>query len=434
MLTTYPESRVGGPGFTAAAAKEIVYAARSTPGVSWDDVTPRMGVAYDLFGNGKTALKFNLGRYVEAFSANNADLDLNPLIRTTLSTTRTWTDANKDFVPNCDLSNPEKNGECGAMDDKSLGKEVFTRSFDPNFISGFGVRPYNWGLGLSVQQEILPRVSVNVGYFRNWWGNWYAIDNRATSAADYTPFSIPVPVDGRLPGGGGQTISGLYNLIPTKVGLVDELAQSSNNFAKQVENWQGVDVSVSARLRNGLTVQGGTSTGRRLTDACALKAALPEQATGAIAGGSLTNPYCRVVEPYQTQFRGLATYTVPRLDVQVSGTWSITPGPQLAANYTVTNAIALPSLKRNLSSGNVTVNLVEPGTLYADSRTNIDFRIAKLLRYGRTRTQIGLDIYNLTNTDVVTSYNQNFVAGGAWLTPTGIQPARYIKVGAQFDF
>jgi hypothetical protein len=441
LLTTYPESRLGGPGFTAAAAKEVVYPSRSTQSVRWHDVTPRMGVAYDLFGNGKTAIKFNLGKYMEAFSATNTDMDLNPLIRTTASTTRTWTDSNKDFVPNCDLSNPEKNGECGAMDDKNLGKEVFNRTYDPNFVTGYGVRPYNWGLGVSVQQELLPRVSANVGYFRNWWGNWYTVDNRATTTADYTPFSITAPVDPRLPNGGGYIVSGLYNLVPTKVGAVDEWATSSTNYAKQIENWQGVDVNVVARLRNGLTVQGGTSTGRRLSDACALKAGVPEQGTGptgtannSIAGGSLTNPYCRVVEPYTTQIRGLATYIIPRVNVQVSGTWSSNPGPQLAANYTVTNAIAKLSLGRDLSSGNVTVNLVAPATLYADRRNNIDFRVAKILRYGRTRTQVGVDIYNATNTDVVTSYNQTYVAGGAWLTPTGIQPARYVKVGAQFDF
>ncbi|HEY3043395.1 MAG TPA: carboxypeptidase regulatory-like domain-containing protein [Vicinamibacterales bacterium] len=443
LLTTYPESRVGGPGYAAAAAKEIVYPSRSTQGVKWDDISPRMGAAFDLFGNGKTALKVNLGKYMEAFSATNTDLDLNPLVRTTISTTRTWTDSNKDFIANCDLANPEKNGECAAMDNKNLGKEVFQRSYDPNFVTGYGVRPYNWGLGVAVQQEVAPRVSVNVGYFRNWWGNWYAVDNRATTTADYTPFSIVAPVDSRLPGGGGQTITGLYNLVPAKVGLVDELAQSSSNFAKQTENWQGVDVNVNARLRSGVTVQGGTSTGRRYSDSCALKAALPEQGSGvngantSIAGGSQTNPYCKVVEPYQTQIRGLATYTIPVVGIQFSGTWSSTPGNDLAANYTVTSAVANVGpqpLGRNLSAGNVTVNLIAPNTFFADRRNNVDFRIAKVMRYGRTRTQVGVDIYNATNTDVVTTYNQGFVAGGAWLIPTAIQPARYIKVSAQVDF
>ena len=447
LLTSYPESRVGGKGYSAAAQPEIVYPSRSTQGVKWDDITPRMGAAYDLFGTGRTALKVNLGKYMEAFSATNTDLDFNPLVRTTISTTRTWTDSNKDFVANCNLSNPEQNGECAAMDNKNLGKEVFQRSYDPNFVTGYGVRPYNWGLGISVQQEVAPRVSVNVGYFRNWWGNWYVVDNRSTTTADYTPFSIVAPVDARLPGGGGNTVAGLYNLVPGKVGAVDELAQSSNNFAKQTENWQGVDVNVNARLRNGVTVQGGTSTGRRLQDSCAVRAVLPELGAGpsglannSIGGStagnamSVVNPYCRVVEPYLTQIRGLATYTIPVVDVQFSGTWSSTPGIDLAANYTVTNAIALPSLGRNLSSGNVTVNLITPGTLYSPRRNNVDFRIAKVLRYGRTRTQVGVDIYNARNTDVVTTYNQTFVAGGAWLTPTAIQPARYVKVSAQVDF
>jgi hypothetical protein len=101
----------------------------------------------------------------------------------------------------------------------------------------------------------------------------------------------------------------------------------------------------------------------------------------------------------------------------------------------VTSAVAAPSLGRNLSSGNVTVNLIEPGTFYADRRNNVDLRVAKIFRFGQTRTQIGVDVYNLTNTDVVTGYNQTFSpTSTSWLTPTAIQPARYAKISAQFDF
>ena len=106
-----------------------------------------MGVAYDLFGNGKTAIKFNLGKYMEAIPATNSDLDLNPIIRTAISTTRTWTDTNKDFVANCDLSNREKNGECAAMDNKNLGLEVFDRTYDTGFTRGWGQRPVQLGPG-----------------------------------------------------------------------------------------------------------------------------------------------------------------------------------------------------------------------------------------------------------------------------------------------
>jgi hypothetical protein len=262
------------------------------------------------------------------------------------------------------------------------------------------------------------------------------VDNQSTDASDYTPFSIRAPLDPRLPGGGGQTISGLYNLVPERVGQVDNVTQHVSNFAELSQNWHGVDVGVTARMRNGLTVQGGTSTGRRLTDRCALRAALPEQN---FSGGSVTNPYCRTVEPYATAATGLATYLLPKVDVQVSVTWQSKPGPSLAANYVANNAVIAAGpqpLGRALSGGsaNVTVNLIEPSTFFAPRQNNFDLRVAKVFRYGRTRAQIGLDVYNLTNTDVVVAFNQGFVPGGAWLTPTQIQPARYIKVGGQFDF
>ncbi len=331
------------------------------------------------------------------------------------------------------------------MNDSSLGKEKFTRTYDPGLTTGYGNRPYNWGMGISVQQEVIPRVSVDVGYFRNWWNNWYAVDNRATEAGDYTPFSIRAPLDPRLPGGGGQVISGLYDLVPGKVGLLDELAQHATNLGAQTENWQGVDVNVSARLRNGLTIRGGTSTGRRLEDACGLKAALPEQGANAngsntgIAGDSLVDPYCKVVEPYKTRFSGLVTYTVPKIEVQLSGTWRNNPGAALEANFIANNAYIAAGpqpLGRDLSNAtSVTVNLIEPETFFAPRRNSIDMRLAKIIRWGRTRTQVGFDIFNVMNNDEVTTYSQTFNPNTTtWLNPTGITPARYIRFNAQFDF
>jgi hypothetical protein len=333
------------------------------------------------------------------------------------------------------------------MANQSLGQNLITRTFDPGWSSGWGNRPYNWGLGVSVQQELLPRVSMTVGYFRNWWSNQYVVDNRANSLSDWTPFSLTAPVDARLPNGGGQTISGLYNLVPGKVGQVNELAQPASNIAPLTEIWQGVDVTVSARLRAGLTVQGGMSTGRRLTDNCAIRAQLPELGTNVNAPNDSnaqpninavnpTNPYCRVVEPYLTSATGLATYTIPRVAIQVSGTWQTNSGPALAANYNAPNAVVRPSLGRDLSGGaaNVPVNLVQPGTLYGDRINQVDFRVSKILTFGRTRTQVGVDLYNAMNTDVPLTYNQTFVPGGPWLTPTSVMTARFVKLGVQVDF
>ena len=125
------------------------------------------------------------------------------------ATTRTWTD-NGNFIPDCDLLNVNANGECGRMDNQNFGKETFTKVFDPELLNGWGKRTYNWEMGVSVQQELVPGVGLTVGYVRRWFGNFYTADNTQTTAADYTPFSIPIPVDQRLPDGGGGTVSGLY--------------------------------------------------------------------------------------------------------------------------------------------------------------------------------------------------------------------------------
>src|SRR5262249_32746572 len=219
------------------------------------------------------------------------------------------------------------NGECGAMDNQNFGKEFFTRTFDPDFINGFGKRPYNWEFGASVQHEVMPRVGVTVGYYRRWFGNFYTLDNTATAASDYTQFSVPIPVDPRLPGGGGGVVSGIYNLNPNKLvggAVVQDFAELTSKVgAELTENWQGIDTSVNARRRNGLTLQAGTSSGRTLQDNCALRSLLPETypwsttiITQSLRGDSsagLTRPYCRIVTPFQTSFRGLATYVIPKV-------------------------------------------------------------------------------------------------------------------------
>jgi hypothetical protein len=458
IMTSYPDSCAGGPGYPLMPT-QICYPARSTPGVHWHDLTPRIGAAYDLFGNGKTAIKFNIGKYMQALTASNSDMDLNPLIRVNLQTTRTWDDThgkgiNGDFIPQCDLLNPAANGECSAMDNQNFGKDFFTRTFDPNFINGFGKRPNNWELGLAVQHQVAPRVGVTAGYYRRWFGNFYTLDNTLTAASDYTNLSVPIPVDARLPGGGGGVVNNVYNLNFNKLGQVQDLAQLDSNFgAEPTEYWHGFDTSVNARLRGGLIVQGGTSTGRTVQDNCALRTLVPEtynwttiDITQALRGDStagLTSPYCRIVTPFQTSFRGLATYNLPKVDVQVAATWRSDPGPAITANYVVTNAVMKPILGRNLGAcdpaaaicnATITVNVVPPGSLYGDRTNNLDFRVAKIFRYHRTRFQAGVDIYNILNADAVTTYNPAYSTVAVWPAPATILAARYAKISVQVDF
>ena len=229
----------------------------------------------------------------------------------------------------------------------------------------------------------MPRVGVDVGYFRRTYDNFTVVDNRAVAASDYSPFSITAPLDPRLPDGGGYVISGLQNLNPNKVGQVDNFFTRARNYGEQYEHWNGVDASLNVRLQKGIMLQGGMSTGRTSTDNCDVVAAVPESAT---AGTSNSPLYCHVDTPFLTQVKLLGSYTVPKIDVQISSTVQSLPGPNITANYVASNALIQPSLGRPLSGGaaNVTINLISPGVMYGDRINSMDLRFSKIFAVSTT--------------------------------------------------
>ena len=428
-------------GPTKFIPNPLVYQAQSF--VTWQDITPKMGLAYDVFGNAKTALRVNLGKYLSPATAGGVYAAANPTSRIVTSVTRTWNDANKNFVPDCDLQNSLANGECAQISNLNFGKSVFSTTYDPALLTGWGIRPSDWNFGVTVQQQIIPRASVEVGYFRRWFNNFTVTDNLAADpASDYTQFSVTAPVDPRLPGGGGQTITGLYDIAPSLFGQTNNYVTLASKYGEQYQHFNGMDVTFDVRLTNRLTFQGGTSTGRTVSDDCAVRAALPGLATTLGTGTATsvtlnqTNPYCHVDSGFLNQFRGLAAYTVPRVDILFSAAIQSVPGQPLTANYTVSNAIVAQSLGRNLAGGapNVTVNLVTPGSLYGDRTNQVDLRLAKILRFRSTKTLVSVDVYNALNSSAVLGYNQAYILNGAWLTPNSIITGRFAKISAQFDF
>jgi hypothetical protein len=143
----------------------------------WKDLTPRLGIAYDLFGTGKTALKGTFSRYV-VNDANAFQALVNP-IGFNLTTTRSWTDRNGNFVPDCNLADPAANGECGPISNPAFATAATTTHVDPVYQQGWGVRAYDWEKGFSIQQQVLPQLSVNFGFTRRTYGNFTVTHNQA---------------------------------------------------------------------------------------------------------------------------------------------------------------------------------------------------------------------------------------------------------------
>jgi hypothetical protein len=441
----YPEQSIGGTRFLPS----VTVFPESQGVVGYNDITPRMGLSYDLFGNGKTALKFNAGRYLEAAVNGNGNYSaLLPASRVPVSVTRTWTDANRNFVPDCNLENPlaqdlrPSGGDfCAQINNLNFGRSTPTLSYDPKIMEGWGVRPADWQIGVTVQQEIIPRVSLEVGYTRRWLQNFTVTDNLRQAPTDYTQFSITAPSDPRLPGGGGYVIAGLYNANPNVSALSDNYRTYAPDYGKISQVYNGLDINVNARLRSGVQLQAGTSTGQRVTDYCEVRALLPEQ-TGAFSTGSEVpaygpaNPYCNYAPGITTRMTAAGTYTIPRIDVLVSGTFQSQPGIPLAANYNVPSAVAAQSLGRPLSNNApfVSVNLLKPGEVRAERDNRLDIRVGKIFRIGTQRANLSLDVYNLLNLDTVLTYNQTFVPGGNWLVPTSVLTARTAKITVQYDF
>jgi hypothetical protein len=399
-------------------------------------------VSLDVFGNRKTALKVTFGRYPpDVAGTTGVDVGGNPASNVATSTSRAWTDSNGNFAADCDLLNPAAQDSrtaggdvCGAWTTQGFGRNVVTTSYDPSVTSGWNRRPYSWDLTATIQHQLATRMSVELSYARRMYGNFIVTDNRAVSPSDFDPFSVPVPVDSRLPGGGGGVIDGLFDVKPGKFGLVDNLITSASTYGKQTDHYNGVDVSVNVRPRGGLTLQGGMSTGRSVTDECDVRPRLD----------SPSPLYCRLETPFLTSYSGLVGYIVPKIDLQIGATLQSKPfqganapsisSQSVAANYVVPTALVAPSLGRNLAgnTANVTVNLVQPGTLYGDRINQIDIRAAKRITLGQRRLMLGVDVYNLMNSSAVTTYNQTY--GPSWLVPQSILTARFAKVSAQIDF
>jgi hypothetical protein len=428
------------PAFTIPAGPRVPE--RQIPAaddhIGWKDLQPRLGAAYDLFGDGHTALKVALGRYVPQLRFNDQQ-QYAPARQAALDTDRSWTDLNGDFIP--------QDNELGPRDNENFGLPVQSTEYSREVTHGWRNRPYNYQASVQVDHQLDDNGNfwASAGYFRTWFGNFNATDNRAVSLANYDEYSYTVPSDPDLPGGGGQVIAGLHNQKPGPAGnfgAVDRVVVLADSLGSQTQVYNGIDLTMRGRFPNGVLITGGVSFGKTVADYCGLIAGNPQLLIQPRFGdninqrASVRGNICREDPPWSAETNIKFSGIVPLpAGFQVAATWQNLPAIETDADFVVSPTAAQGQIGRRLTGGGADrlIRLYTPKSFYVEPRANqIDFRISKRFQFGRVRVEPQFNAYNMTNANdvlqIVTRY------GAAWQNARNILPARLIKLGLQIDF
>jgi hypothetical protein len=421
----------------------------------WLDLNPRVGVAYDIFGNGRTALKASLGRYVAKTNVDVAVL-LNPNTTAVNTATRSWNDLNGNYYPDCNLANFAADGECGALDNPNFGKSNPSAvRWSDDVRSGWGVRDYNWEYNLEIQHELTRGLSVNGGYYFNNGGYYRNTDSgqRVTrypfvNPADFDEFCVTAPSDPRLPGGGGYPICGLSNIKPDKFLDVNrqQLVEPVGKYGRDIRRNHFFGFGVNARMAKGIRLGGGFDAGRQTKDQCFVvnSPGLTTYSIGTTGGvwGPQTSTTINGQSACATAlpFKGLAmvklngSIPLPKSFV-ASAVYQDLAGPPIEAIYFASNAEIAPSLGRNLAGGarGVSIPLVLPYQQFEGRIRRLDLRLSRTFNLtGRARLQANIDAYNALNSSAIQALNNTY--GPSWLSPTQILDPRLLQVSAQLTF
>jgi hypothetical protein len=356
-----------------------------------DALAPRFGAAYDVSGDGKTVVKASAGRYVAALDLGYPS-QYNPVSGAT--DTRNWTDLNNDDLAQLNELGPTQNA--------SFGKLAPTNATDPNLH-----RESNNLYNVTLERELRSGLAVGLSYNKRTYSNLQWTDNRGTNADDYLLLTTADPR------GSGAALP-VYSLVSSKLSVQDNFLGNSDN----TKLYSGLDVTVRARLKDGTTLSGGTSTGRTRNVLCEVENL-----------NSLR--FCDERQygvPFQTAAKFTAIYPIPvKGGFQVSTVFSSTPGSEFVITYPVTRT-QLPTL----TASSVSVRLNEPGSDYLDRVNQLDISFSGTLKYRSARIKPQVSLFNSFNKSTVLS--KTAVFGPSLGNPLQILDGRLLRLGATVDF
>jgi hypothetical protein len=429
------------PAYSVPAAKDLP---------NFKDITPRVGAAYDLFGNGKTAIKGSWGKYLMGQGGALSQQGFVPAVALVSNVTRNWTDANGNYVPDCDLKNLQQNGECGVVSNLLFGQPIPTATLSDNVRKGWGHREYSYQWNAQIQQELRPGMGLAVGYFHTQWGNMSVTRNTLVTPASFTQYCVSAPTDERLASFSGTQVCGLYDRnVPGSTSNVIELAKDLG-LGEPEEFFNGVDTAFNMRWGKGGLINAGVSVGRETVDWCYANGHPELTPQNFPANYPRHANYCRVTSPWWdgigSQVKMQVVYPVG-FGVVLSAAYKNLPGVNRIATVNYTNAQIAPALGRNLSQGAATIVPVSiipiasngdssQGVLFDERLNELDLRFTKGVKIGRGRVQGVFDIYNVGNSRVPQAIATTYapLPATTYLRPTSLLGGRLLKFGATVDW
>jgi hypothetical protein len=366
------------------------------------DVRPRFSAAYDLFGNGKTALKAGMSRYSAPYTGSFTRLYADAVA---VTESRAWFDV--DLTPGTatrsGIAKPTDND--GIAQDSEIGPSASAnfgarsdRSYDPK-IKRFS----NWEYTAAVQHQLLPNVSVAATYFRRTYRDLVGADRTNIVLSDYAPFTTAMPSFANDPTLTGvidpnETLT-VYNLATAKRSSFATI-RDSNTGDQSIYN--GVETSFSARLPGGLSAYGGWTIERNISIYCTSDDD-PNGSTGSdlyqgapVAFGGRFCDQSKFNVPFKSDFKIAGSVPLP-FSTSFGANLQAYPGSVRMITWTPAASVFLGASRTNSE----TIILTKPGSLYQSRYNQLDITVKKTFRHTHKTFALQMDIFNVTNSSSI---------------------------------